>query len=173
MIKIFLFATFVSFTLLATSCMSPEDKAKREETRLDDSVATADSISLGNLEIAQNDFPKQLNWADANKACADLGAGWRLPNIDEMFLIFKYKDKLGIEGDHYWFASKDTLADFPHALLYNVPRQWTMKFFGDEYYVWKAEARLKGTPWKKNIYSITDLTGEMSWEAKVRAVKNK
>lgn len=167
MIKIFLFATFVSFILLVTSCMSQEDKAKREETRLDDSVATADSISLGNLEIAQNDFPKILNWADANKACADLGAGWRLPNIDEMFLICKNQNKLGIDVfKHYWFASKDTIDKD------GDPIQWTlcMRTLDGNDYVYKAKARLNGAPWQNNIFRISDPTG---YTAKVRAVKNK
>ena len=36
------------------------------------------SIIIGNLEIMTQDLGK-LNFAEAQKACADLGDGWRLP----------------------------------------------------------------------------------------------
>ena len=33
------------------------------------------SIIIGNLVVAQNDFPKVMNWNDAKLACAALGKG--------------------------------------------------------------------------------------------------
>ncbi len=52
-------------------------------------------VRIGNLEIAQYDFPYILNWDDAKKACDSLGEGWRLPNIDELIVLCKNKDKIG------------------------------------------------------------------------------
>ena len=41
----------------------------------------------------------QMTWDKAVKAVKKLGNGWRLPTIEECFMI--YKDKL-IDGDYYW-----------------------------------------------------------------------
>ena len=48
-------------------------------------------IKIGNLLVAQHDFPKTMNWNDAKKACAKLGAGWRLPTKDELNLLYQRK----------------------------------------------------------------------------------
>jgi hypothetical protein len=53
------------------------------------------SIKIGSLEIAQYDFPKEMKWEDALKACNDLGEGWRLPTKDELNELYKNKDKIG------------------------------------------------------------------------------
>jgi len=52
-------------------------------------------IRIRNLEVAQNDFPKEMTWYDAKKACTDLGNGWRLPTKDELNLLYINKDKIG------------------------------------------------------------------------------
>ena len=41
-------------------------------------------ISKGILEVADKDFPNEMNWDDAMIACASLGNGWRLPSIEEL-----------------------------------------------------------------------------------------
>jgi hypothetical protein len=64
-------------------------------------------IRLGNLEIAQNDFPELMNWADAKKACADLGNGWRLPTIEELTNMYLNKHKIGGFSDDYYLSSTE------------------------------------------------------------------
>jgi hypothetical protein len=62
---------------------------------------------IGNLEVAKKDFPKKMNWIDANKACADLGKGWRLPTKDELNLIYKNKDKIGgFAINQFWSSTE-------------------------------------------------------------------
>ena len=51
-------------------------------------------IKIGNIEVAQYDFPKEMNWDDAKKACTELGTGWRLPNNDELELIDENMNKI-------------------------------------------------------------------------------
>lgn len=46
-------------------------------------------IRIGNLLVAQFDIPDIMNFYDANKACSLLGNGWRLPNKNELNLLFK------------------------------------------------------------------------------------
>ena len=52
-------------------------------------------IVVGNLEVAQNDFPELMNWEDAKKSCESLKDGWRLPNKDEFKILYQNKDKIG------------------------------------------------------------------------------
>jgi hypothetical protein len=64
-------------------------------------------IKFGNIEVAQYHFPVKMNWEDANKACADLGEGWKLPNRDE--LDYLYQNRVAIGGFAsfvYWSSTE-------------------------------------------------------------------
>ena len=61
-------------------------------------------INIGKIFIAKNDFTEPMNWDDAKKACESLGNGWRLPNKDELRILYRNKDKIG------GFVSSDTFA---------------------------------------------------------------
>ena len=50
---------------------------------------------IGNLEVTQYDFPEQMNWLDAKEACDKLGKGWRLPNREQIEILYLNKDKIG------------------------------------------------------------------------------
>ena len=50
---------------------------------------------IGNLEIAQFDFSKVMNYDDAISACEQLGKGWRLPTKDELIVIYKNRAMIG------------------------------------------------------------------------------
>jgi hypothetical protein len=52
-------------------------------------------VKIGNLLVAQFDFPKQMNWYDAKKACEALGIGWRLPTKSELNILYKNRTKIG------------------------------------------------------------------------------
>lgn len=51
-------------------------------------------------------------WDDAVTACHYLGAGWRLPNINELKILFDNKDKIGEFGTasncYYWSSTPDS-----------------------------------------------------------------
>ena len=57
------------------------------------------------LQVAQNDFPNQMNWADAKKACEALGEGWRLPTIEELNFMYNIKDTLKMSGFSWWSST--------------------------------------------------------------------
>ena len=64
-------------------------------------------ITIGNLVVAQNDFPKLMNWVDAKRACAALGKGWRLPTKEELNILYQNKDKIGgFAYDYYWSSTE-------------------------------------------------------------------
>ncbi len=75
------------------------------------------SIRIGNFEVAQNDFPNQMDWFDAQKACASLGPGWRLPTQDELKILYQNKDKIGGFARSYYWSS--TEADSSSAWEHN------------------------------------------------------
>ena len=47
------------------------------------------------LQVAERDFETVMDWASAKKACQDLGNGWRLPSMDELFSIHEQLHKKG------------------------------------------------------------------------------
>lgn len=62
---------------------------------------------LGDLRIAEFDFPKIMEWAEAKKFCSILGLGWRLPSKTELLFISKNKHKIAnIQPYSYWSSSE-------------------------------------------------------------------
>ena len=56
------------------------------------------------IEVAEYDFPGDMTWDQAIKACYDLGNGWRLPSKDELNLMYIYRvylPGLGSTTDYY------------------------------------------------------------------------
>jgi len=60
-------------------------------------------VTIGRLEISENDFPNKMTWSDAKIACASLGEGWRLPNTQELSVLYQNKSVIGgFRDDFYW-----------------------------------------------------------------------
>jgi len=57
------------------------------------------------LEIAQYDFPERMDWNEANKACAELGKGWRLPTKEEIITLNKKKESIGYFANTFYWSS--------------------------------------------------------------------
>ena len=83
-------------------------------------------IKIGNIEVAQYDFPNQMNWVDAKKACESLGDGWRLPTIIELNILYQNKDRIGGFSTNYYWSS--TEADYTRAgnIDFNTGMQYDM-----------------------------------------------
>lgn len=67
-------------------------------------------IKIGNLLVAEKNFTNEMNWDDANKACAALGDGWRLPTQIELNILYQNQDKIGgfksgISSDFFWSST--------------------------------------------------------------------
>ena len=83
-------------------------------------------IKTGNLEIAQYDFPKKMNWHDAKKACETLGDGWRLPTKDE--LNSSYFSQIGGMAFNWYWSS--TLENYVRSNEYLYSKAW-LQYFGE------------------------------------------
>ena len=65
-------------------------------------------IKIGNLLVAQHDFPIRMRWEDAIKECQALGEGWRLPTKIELNILYKNKAKIsGFSIDYSYCTSMD------------------------------------------------------------------
>ncbi len=93
------------FSILLLMAIASCGGESTEET-VDSASILGDPIKVGNLLVAQNDFPNQMKRIDAKKACASLGPGWRLPTKDELDILDQNKDKVGGFGSNgYWTSS--------------------------------------------------------------------
>jgi|Laugresbdmm110sn_1035088.scaffolds.fasta_scaffold130253_1 hypothetical protein len=93
-------------------------------------------IKFGNLFIAQNDFPKQMNWTDAKKLCAALGKGWRLPTQDELSMIYQNKEKIGSFSDGEFWSSVE--GDESSAWVQNITNGGIILMDKEEVYYVRA-----------------------------------
>ena len=65
------------------------------------------SFILGNLEVALNDFPNKMSWEEANLACNSLGSRWRLPNSEELNILYENRTSIGLSAESYWSSTED------------------------------------------------------------------
>ena len=89
------------------------------------------SIKIGNIEIAQHDFPYKLDWFEAQKACQSLGHGWRLPTKYELNILYQNKIKIGgFVPNLYWSSDR-----------YDASYAWVQDFANGEqdYYMGPKE----------------------------------
>lgn len=90
--------------LLLVTCLSFAQDAKQ---------IIGKPIKIGNLLVAQNDFPVGMDRHDADKACRKLGKGWRLPTKNELKILYKNRDKIGgFKYFSYWSNDIISIHDF-------------------------------------------------------------
>ena len=62
------------------------------------------------MQVAKEDFPLEMNWDNAMKACEELGNGWRLPNEGELIAMYEQLHKQGKgnfqKNSFYWSSSQ-------------------------------------------------------------------
>ena len=64
------------------------------------------TILIDELEIMTEDLGK-LNFAEATKACSDVGDGWRLPTKDEFNILCENREKIGgFVTSWYWSSTE-------------------------------------------------------------------
>jgi hypothetical protein len=125
------------------------DKSKNKQNNNDFEISKTSIIGkskfIGKLEIAEYDFPEEMNWNEAKKKCESLGKGWRLPTKDELNILHQNKNNIGgFEKKAYWSYTKfynwrrfaqnfedgvqGVLNDINEASLFRVRAVRTLKF---------------------------------------------
>ena len=93
------------------------------------------SVRIGHLEVAQFDFPNEMTWDEAQKACTALGKGWRLPTRDELKTVYQNRKKIGDFSNYiYWSNAEDAGT----AWSYDFSRERETSYYKDEEYVVRA-----------------------------------
>lgn len=96
-------------------------------------------VKIGNLLVAQNNFPEFMNWNDAKKACAKLGAGWRLPTKDELNLLYQNKDQIGRLGYWRFWSSTESPTETNGILAFEQDFSEGSKYSGHQYHDDKSQ----------------------------------
>ena len=93
-------------------------------------------IKIGNLEIAQYDFPEEMKLLDAKEACRALGKGWRLPTKTELNILYKSRKEIGgFTNIYYWSSSE-----------YDLNDTWIQNFnYGNQHYSSKYYYNMNNT----------------------------
>lgn len=74
-------------------------------------------IKIGKLLVAENDFPRKMDWPEAINSCNELGIGWRLPSKKELNIMYLNRSKIGrFVEDNYW--SMDMVTVRPGNFIY-------------------------------------------------------
>ena len=96
---------FFSLLLKFAIASSSNEDSSRPSSNTDFPKIIGKPIILRNMEIAENTFPAQMNWDNANEFCKKLGPGWRLPSIDELEIMYKNNKKINLDGV-YWSSTE-------------------------------------------------------------------
>ena len=66
-------------------------------------------ITGAELQVAIQDFPNPMSWDKAERACSELGSGWRLPTKEEleaMYIQLHKKGQGNFNYQHYWSSTE-------------------------------------------------------------------
>jgi serine/threonine-protein kinase len=86
-------------------------KVRVESSTLFEIKKTSTQLTtLENLEVYHKDIGS-MSWFEGIKACNNLGSGWRLPNLNELRILFDNKDQIGgfSEVEYYWCTEENIL----------------------------------------------------------------
>ena len=125
---------FLPLVLIACLCLAQDAKK-----------IIGKPIKIGNLLVAQNDFPVEMKWNDAKNACLALGKGWRLPTKNELNILYMKKLKIGGFVSNYYWCSTEVSYDIVEPVMtawgkdFNSGR-WDSSFKHDEYLVRAVKA---------------------------------
>lgn len=105
---VYIFSVIIILAYLAYVVIHEKEKANTVNIIKDSSNRNykhliTNTYKLKGLEIASADFDSAYNWEDAKNICKGLGEGWRLPDINELKLLFENRKKIGgFKPEKYW-----------------------------------------------------------------------
>ena len=81
-------------------------------------------ITGAQLHVAETDFHEKMSLDDAMRVCQNLGNGWRLPNIEELKVMYEQlhtKGKGNFMKARYWSNSQTSTNEV-----------WTVDFYSGD-----------------------------------------
>jgi hypothetical protein len=96
---------------------------KKPKSNTDYEKIIGKPIKIRNIEVTQYDFPEQMKWENAKKACAALGDGWRLPSLDELNILYTYQKRISGFADNYYWSSSELDNNYAWYQYFNDGRQ--------------------------------------------------
>lgn len=125
--KLFTILLVTVLTSCGGSISSEPAEAREKSAALESPKSNTDykniigkPIKIGNIEVAQYDFPDgRMDWNDAKKACADLGEEWKLPSKDELNYLYQNRVAIGGFKDGPHWSSTETSSNFAWYQLFN------------------------------------------------------
>lgn len=115
----FKLTAILSFFVL-TGCVAPLEPPK---SNTDYKNIIGKPFKLGNIEVAQYDFPEKMNWEDALKSCDSLGNGWKLPNKDELDYLYTNRVPIGGFADYAYWTSEENYTYYAWAQYFSGGNQ--------------------------------------------------
>jgi hypothetical protein len=99
------------------------------------SLETTNPINGKKIQVTLQDLGL-MNWFDANKACAALGRGWRLPTMVELEVMYKElhlkgKGNFRLGGHDFYWSSTEWQYD-PEAWLVDFANGYSAKLPQDD-----------------------------------------
>jgi hypothetical protein len=85
----------ITILLISLSLISCGSQLPPPNSNSDIKNIIGNTVNIEDIEVTKYDFPEEMNWYDAKKACEALGEGWRLPTQDELNILFQNRDKIG------------------------------------------------------------------------------
>jgi|688.fasta_scaffold208370_3 hypothetical protein len=100
-----IFSLLILFLSISSCKNSSQQKKENVSLEIIENKIIGKKVTIGRLEISEHDFPNKMTWSDAKIACASLGEGWRLPNTQELNVLYQNKSVVGeFRDDFYWSA---------------------------------------------------------------------
>ena len=82
-------------------------KAKAEYVKSQTPTPTIIKPEFEAFEVYHEDLEGHYTWHEAKKACAKLGAGWRLPTKEELHEMYEKRDMVGGFTPFYYWSSTE------------------------------------------------------------------
>jgi hypothetical protein len=133
--KLITILLIVALTSCGISIEIPISNLEPPKNNTDYKNIIGNPVKIDKFEVAEYDFPRDMNWYDAEKACEAIGDDWRLPSKDELKILYRNRDKIGgFTNVNYWSSTDaDSYYDAWLQHFFNGVQNSTNK--SDEYYV--------------------------------------
>lgn len=96
---------------------------QKEKIYINNKITGEKMISPFEYIIAENDLDGYLNYSEALRNVELMGDGWRLPYIEELEEMYKYKQLIGMKKATYWSNAQDGYLAYAKSFVwYNVSR---------------------------------------------------